>query len=146
MNTIQLTQEQMDNLQSGKPITIEPPTAKPVWGPEGGNYFASAEGDIKEGCSKLGFREFGTERATHSQAELASEAMRTFNRLLAYRDEFDTDYVFSYDEANYYVTQTHAGRWTTTWTRESYSPTVVYMSKTAAIALVRKLNSGEVTL
>jgi hypothetical protein len=145
MNTIQLTQEQMDKLQSGKPITIEPPTAKPVWGPEGGNYFTSAEGDIKEGCSKLGFREFGTERATHSQAELASEAMPTFNRLLAYRDEFEPSYVFNRRCQNYHVVK-DGSLWIRTYSNRLCSPTTVHMSEQVAITLVRKLNSGEVTL
>ena len=86
---------------------------------------------------------------TIEAAEKASSAMRTYNRLLAYVDEFGGDWEadWSDDQYNYCVYYAHYGK---TWNTSMYSRRslcgTVYMSQDCAKGLVAKLNSGEVVL
>ena len=94
--------------------------------------------------------EFGVERQTKKAAEKASAAMRTYNRLLAYVDEFGGDWEADWgDEIQvkysvFYVYRDRlwdsAGRWALC------TSGTVYMSRDCAEGLVAKLNSGEVVL
>ena len=74
-----------------------------------------------------------------------SKAMRQFNRLLAYKDEFDPDYEWEEDTSNYCI-YINRGKWycdATIWTNSS---TNIYFSQKQAKILVDKLNKGSVIL
>lgn len=57
------------------------------WEPKGGYWQVDCEGDVVAVDSFSHQKEFGTKRITKEQAERAAVEMRTFNRLLALRDE-----------------------------------------------------------
>lgn len=147
MNTITLTNAQMAALTAGKPITIQPPTKPTQWEPKDGGYFVTVTGEVREQATFKPCAAFGTERPTRKQAESARDAMCIFNRLLAYRDEFDPNFTFVQDCRNYAVqlsllTNTYCAIWSSDYIFVG----VVYMSKQVAETLARKLNSGEVVL
>lgn len=93
------------------------------------------------------YREAGLLRKTEEQAERAAKKMRTFNRLLAYVDEFDPYFKFTDHSLNYYISRHHESNiyeYNNISTDEIIG--VVYMSQEVAKELCRKLNSGEVCL
>jgi len=153
-NTITLTECQMQQLQAGESITIEPPKVKPTqWEPKGGSYWIDSTGYVGHvllAGSVEEYKRFGTERDSETQAEKAIKAIRIHNRLLTYVDEFDPNY--NPDWANpyenkYYVYYDHnSGKWSYSQFYSRCAIGIVYMSKECAKALVTKLNSGEVVL
>jgi hypothetical protein len=90
----------------------------------------------------------GLTRETKDQAERAAKKMRTFNRLLAYVDEFDPDYQFDYHKSNHYIEYCSGVRkYFAGCTDCDYEKLgIVYMSREVAEELCRKLNRGEVCL
>jgi hypothetical protein len=148
MKTIELTDEQWDALQSGEDVVIK--GKKKAWEPEGGEWFVSNLGEVKEWPSLHSCAVFGGERKTKEQAEKACAAMRIHNRLLAYRDEFDPGYEPAWndpDDVKCCIFYDHD--------KEVYLYSIyfgydiqgaVFMSEPYAKALVKKLNSGEVVL
>lgn len=116
------------------------------WKPVGGDYYINTAGCVHKSESTQHCSEFGTERPTREQAEKARDEMRVFNRLLAYRDEFDPD--FDFEEAGCGSTVYHTGYGYATTTDDLYGRNVgtVYMSKAVAEELCRKLSNGEVVL
>jgi hypothetical protein len=150
MKTITLTDEQWEILQSGEPITIEPPKPK-HWKPQAGEWYVSATGVA---CptnelldpTKESARQHGLIYTRQEHAQMAAKAMRTFNRLLVYKTEHDPYYTFKFDRVNWFIHQTSSGSWIAANHTAMQNPTTVYMSKNVATRLAERLNSGEVQL
>ena len=116
------------------------------WEPEGGGFYINCGGETYECASDTHTREFGAERRSIEQAEQASIAMRRFNRLLAYKDEFAPDYVFNRAFNNCYVYFDYDNIYRVSNTSCYCEPTTVYLPEEAAKELCKKLNSGKVVL
>jgi hypothetical protein len=80
-------------------------------------------------------------------AEEPDDALHTYNRLLAYKDEFDADFVPDWDNGCWdkFYLYTKDGIWFSSSDNRRWWRTV-YFSKQAAEDLCNKLNSGEVVL
>ena len=96
-HTIQLTAEQFQALQSGQPITIEPPQPTITkWEPAGGEYtIKTALEDVVKCNSAKPFRLVGLVYQTKSQADLAAKQLRAYARQLAWISEHYPDYNIS---------------------------------------------------
>lgn len=118
------------------------------WEPVGGGWAIFSDGKVVDIESESFSKNFGTERPTEEQAIKAANEMRVFNRLLAYRDEFDPDFVPNWDNGcwdKFYIFYQHSS-WSVASTRNDRILCCVYFSKEVAEELVRKLNEGEVVL
>ena len=151
MKTRTELENELKLLESGVAAIREQLAAMPKqWEPEGGRYFIRASGNVANEESTTECKIFGAERKTREAAERAAIEMRKFNRLLAYRDEFAPGYEPDLANAKswkYYVYfRTESGSYQLTHETKSYSLGVVYMPKSVAEGLCRKLNSGEVVL
>lgn len=115
------------------------------WEPVRGEWNIEPE-LVFEGGPYESYCDFGLARCSKEQAEKARDEMRVFNRLLAYRDEFDPD--FDFEEAGCGSTVYRFGYGYATTTDDLYGRNVgtVYMSKAVAEELCRKLSNGEVVL
>ena len=150
-NTITLTDEQMKALQSGKPITIEPP--KPVitkWEPKGGCFciYADFSVDLVQLPSNK-YHNSGMTFNSQQQAEQAAKALRSYARQLAWLAENDDGWVADWtdDTQNkyrivYYINNDNGNKYSYYCTRDVKSPDVIFMSETNAIKLCNLLNSG----
>lgn len=127
---------------------LEKPKPKPKpkqWEPKAGSWCVFADGRVLDGESDRLVRSFGVERETKELAEQAAVAMRRFNRLLAYRDEFASGYIFQYGGVNCYVFARDQ-TWGVGSHTKNQSPAEVYFPEQVALELCCKLNSGEVLL
>ena len=146
-HTIQLTAEQFQALQSGQPITIEPPKATiPKWEPAGGEYTIKTALDSVVKCksAKL-FRLVGLEYQTQSQADSAAKALRSYARQLAWLAENDDGWVadWSKDQNKYYVTYSHEkAKFETTSCFQSNHLSTIFMSEANATKLTQLMNDG----
>ncbi len=147
-HTIQLTAEQFEALQSGQPITIEPP--KPAitkWEPAGGAYFicTSLDSTAKANSTKI-FRLAGMEYQTQSQAEQAAKALRSYARQLAWLAENDDGWVADWNNSQqlkYYIYTAHSSNKITTYTNYTAQPFgIIYMSESNATKLAQLMNDG----
>lgn len=134
LNLVAKMDEQIAELEKPKP-----------WEPKGGDWCVFVDGKVLEGDSEPLVSLFGMERPTKEQAEQAAVAMRRFNRLLAYRDEFAAGYIFQYGGSNYYI-YANDQVWCAGSVSINIHPTDVYFPKDVADDLCRKLNSGAVIL
>jgi len=126
--------EQIAELEKPKP-----------WEPKSGRWVISANGRAMKTITMTKSQLFGTERQTEEQAEKAAVAMRRFNRLLAYRDEFAAGYIFQVGGMNCYIyAKEHT--WLAGSTSTNIHPAEVYFPEHVAKTLCAKLNSGEVVL
>ena len=116
------------------------------WEPKAGKWVISSNGRGMKTITMTKSQLFGTERQTEEQAERAAIAMRRFNRLLAYRDEFAPDYVFNRAFNNCYVYFDYDNTYRVSNTSCYCEPTTVYLPEEAAKELCKKLNSGKVVL
>jgi len=149
MNTIKLTTEQMAQLQSGCLIIIGP--VNPAkWEPAEGEHYISTTGGVGIAPKTNNYADFGMVRNNRSDALKAVNPMRTHNRLLAYVDEFDAEYVPDWKntfELKYFIRyDNHTNEWFYSSNAIRQVIGAVYMSKECAQELVIKLNSGEVVL
>ena len=147
-HTIQLTAEQFQALQSGQPITIEPP--KPTitkWEPIGGNYC------VVNYCLSAGYYDkppsnaaaSGLAYKNMSQADNAAKALRAYARQLAWLAENDDGWVadWSKDQDKYYVTYSHEkAKFETTFCFQSNHLSTIFMSEANATKLARLMNDG----
>lgn len=115
------------------------------WEPKGGDWCVFVDGKVYRDESYLPATLFGTVRQTEKQAEKAAVAMRRFNRLLAYRDEFAPKYIFQRGGMNCYV-YANDRAWFVDSTSVKLAPAEVYFPEKVANELCRKLNAGEVLL
>ena len=96
-HTIQLTAEQFEALQSGQPITIEPPKPAIIkWEPKPGRFTADISA-VKsyESTSTKEYQLAGMEYQTKFQANSAAKAIRAYARQLAWVSEHYPDYNIS---------------------------------------------------
>ena len=146
-HTIQLTAAQFEALQSGQPITIEPP--KPAitkWEPAVGKYIIHTELDLQlrnqtfapYKLLSLGFQ-------TADQANLAMKALLSYARQLAWLAENDDGWVadWSKDQNKYYVTYSHEkAKFETTYCYQSNHLSTIFMSEANATKLAQLMNDG----
>ena len=148
-HTIQLTAEQFKALQSGQPITIEPP--KPAitkWEPIEGNYCVvnyclSADYYNKAPSNAAAS---GLTYKTQSQADSAAKALRSYARQLAWLAENDDGWVADwndYKQNKYFVSYNHYHQKITRC--NSYNTqfiNTIYMSEANATKLAQLMNDG----
>jgi hypothetical protein len=151
-HTIQLTAEQFQALQSGQPITIEPP--KPTitkWEPMGGKFLISGSLDSSYPIENKHneYSASGLRYQTKTQAENAAKAIRAYARQLAWLSENDDGWVadWSKDQDKYYVTYSHEkAKFETTFCFQSNHLSTIFMSEANATKLARLMNDGIVSL
>ena len=149
-HTIQLTAEQFEALQSGQPITIQPP--KPVitkWEPIGGKCIIHTELDLQlrnqtfapYKLLSLGFQ-------TVDQANLAMKALHSYARQLAWLAENDDGWVADWSKNGsrynkYYIYFNH-NRKAYDYSSDVRSQTIglIYMSEANATKLAQLMNDG----
>ena len=150
-HTIQLTAEQFEALQSGQPITIEPPkptipTAK--WKPIEGNYCVvnyclSADYYNKAPSNAA---DSGFTYKTQSQADSAAKQLRAYARQLAWLAENDDGWVADWNnsrQGKYYVyfsNETNKVLFSNDRIAQTFG--LIYMSQANAIKLAQLMNDG----
>ena len=147
-HTIQLTAEQFQALQSGQPITIEPP--KPVipiakWEPIGGEFSISNSFSVLGIKTEDEVKKSGMKYKTKNQAENAAKALRSYARQLAWLAENDDGWVadWSKDQNKYYVTYSHEkAEFETTFCYQSNHLSTIFMSEANATKLAQLMNDG----
>lgn len=107
-HSIQLTAEQFEALQSGQPITIEPPkSAITKWEPAGGRHTLDfIEVRSYEAFSNDKYRLAGVEYQTKYQANSAAKQLRAYARQLAWLAENDDGWIADWDnleQSKYFV-------------------------------------------
>lgn len=142
MKTRTELENELKLLESGAAAIREQLSVMPKqWDPEGGDYSVDPDGSVLSGGSSENYRKFGAERKTREAAERAAIEMRKFNRLLAYRDEFATDYDLGRSEltvGEYCVYFDHARkRWIMSRNRVGNVAGAVYMPLRVAAELCR---------
>ena len=146
-HTIQLTAEQFEALQSGQPITIEPP--KPTttkWEPRGGNIQITASLNV---TGKWEPTSAGMCYPNINKANSAAKALRSYARQLAWLAENDDGWVadWSKDQNKYYVTYSHEkAKFETTFCFQSNHLGTIFMSEANATKLAQLMNDGIVEL
>ena len=142
-HTIQLTAEQFQALQSGQPITIEPP--KPTttkWEPRGGNIQITASLNI---TGKWEPTSAGMCYPNINKANSADKALRSYARQLAWLAENDDGWIadWSKDQNKYYVTYSHEkAEFETTFCYQSNHLSTIFMSEANATKLAQLMNDG----
>ena len=147
-HTIQLTAEQFQALQSGQPITIEPPKSTITkWEPIEGNYC------VVNYCLSADYYNRAPSNAaasgltykTKTQADNAAKALRAYARQLAWLAENDDGWIadWSKDQNKYYVTYSHEkAKFETTFCFQSNHLSTIFMSEANATKLARLMNDG----
>tara|TARA_R110002167_G_scaffold7622_1_gene36015 strand:+ start:211 stop:618 length:408 start_codon:yes stop_codon:yes gene_type:complete len=106
------------------------------WEPRGGLY--KSAGTLKY------------ERRTRGAAEKARDALLSYNRLLAYVDEFGGDWEADWEDGKQLKFTIYYSYASSSWDMDFKWLTrlsgAVHMSQECAVGLVKKLNSGEVVL
>lgn len=150
-HTIQLTAEQFEALQSGQPITIEPP--KPVipiakWEPIEGNYC------VVNYCLSADYYNRAPSNAaasgltykTQSQADSAAKQLRAYARQLAYLAENDDGWIADWsdsEQSKYHIYIEHNGnKIKTDKNFINQSIGLIYMSQANAEKLAQLMNDG----
>lgn len=147
-NTIILTDEQMKALQAGQSITIDPPKKVTKWEPKGGHFHISETlGSIEEFQYKNStLTEAGLTYQTHTQAEKASKALRSYARQLAWLAENDDGWVADWNidnQFNYYIYYNEAfGKYEKAYNHKWKMLNTIYMSVQNAEKLCNLLNDG----
>jgi hypothetical protein len=150
MNTITLTDEQMKALQSGQPITIEPPK-QPItkWEPKGGDYIIDHLLNtitFKNGFKNELWINSGLIYQTESQAEQAAKALRSYARQLAWLAENDDGWVANWENPNQYKHYVYFHNvkqmYHMSHDYSAKSIGLVYMSENNAQKLCQLLNDG----
>ena len=147
-HTIQLTAEQFEALQSGQPITIEPP--KPIITkrePKPGAFTIDLVSLVSyEAFSTNEYRLAGVEYQTQSQADSAAKVIRAYARQLAWLAENDDGWIADWSNSNqnkYFVYIEHKSnkvRGYRNYTDQSFG--IIYMSESNAIKLAQFMNDG----
>ena len=150
-HTIQLTAEQFQALQSGQPITIEPP--KPTipiakWEPIEGNYcvvnYCLSAGYYNKAPSNAA--DSGLTYKTQSQADSAAKSLRAYARQLAWLAENDDGWVADWsnsDQNKYFISIKHGSNKIKAYKNfTDQSLGVIYMSESNAEKLAQLINDG----
>lgn len=147
-HTIQLTAEQFEALQSGQPITIEPPKLTITkWEPAEGEYTIKKALDSVVKCkSAKPFRLVGLEYQTQSQADSAAKQLRAYARQLAYLAENDDGWIADWsdsEQSKYHIYIEHNGnKIKTDKNFINQSIGLIYMSQANAEKLAQLMNDG----
>ena len=147
-HTIQLTAEQFQALQSGQPITIEPPKPAIIkWEPKPGEFTPDiSELKSYKSASVKTYQLAGMEYQTKSQANSAAKQLRAYARQLAWLAENDDGWVADWSNSSllkYYVYYNYEskkfeeGR---NFIEQSFGR--IYMSKDNATKLAQLMNDG----
>ena len=146
-HSIQLTAEQFQALQSGQPITIEPP--KPTitkWEPKPGIFtLRLAFGTSVLSYSEDSYRLAGMEYQTEAQADSAAKQLRAYARQLAWLAENDDGWMahWNTEEKKYFIMYSHESKqFEMSYLRQSKVINGVYMSKLNALKLAQLMNDG----
>ena len=144
-HTIQLTAEQFEALQSGQPITIEPPkSAITKWEPKPGAFTIDLVSLVSyQTFSTNEYRLAGVEYQTQSQADSAAKAIRSYARQLAWLAENDDGWVADWsdaDQAKYFVYVRNEVKVDTNFIGRSIG--LIYMSEANATKLAQLMNDG----
>lgn len=146
-HTIQLTAEQFEALQSGQPITIEPP--KPTitkWEPKPGRFTADiSELKSYESASVKTYQLAGMEYQTQSQADSAAKQLRAYARQLAWLAENDDGWIadWSKDQNKCYVVYSHEdAKFEIKGCYQSNHLSTIFMSESNATKLAQLMNDG----
>ena len=143
-HTIQLTAEQFKALQSGQPITIEPP--KPTinkWEPRGGNIQITASLNV---TGKWEPTSAGMCYPNTNKANSAAKAIRAYARQLAWLAENDDGWVADWPDNRqskfyvYYHHETEKALKSYDASAESFG--IIYMSEANATKLAQLMNDG----
>lgn len=145
---IQLTAEQFEALQSGQPITIEPP--KPTitkWEPIGGRHTLDfIQLKSYEANSNAEYKLAGVEYQTKSQADSAAKQLRAYARQLAWLAENDDGWVADWsnsDQGKYFVYIEHSSNKIKLYRNYTgQSIRLIYMSQANAEKLAQLMNDG----
>ena len=143
-HTIQLTAEQFEALQSGQPITIEPP--KPTitkWEPRGGNIQITASLNV---TGKWEPTSAGMCYPNTNKANSAAKQLRAYARQLAWLAENDDGWIADWSnnrQSKFYVCYHHE----TEKALKSYDVSaesfgIIYMSEANATKLAQLMNDG----
>lgn len=147
-HTIQLTAEQFEAFQSGKPITIEPPkSAITKWEPAGGEYTIKTALDSVVKCkSAKPFRLVGLEYQTETQANSAAKQLRAYARQLAWLAENDDGWVVDwddYDQNKYFIQYSNEhSEFQTSNVYQANHISTIFMSHQNATKLAQLMNDG----
>ena len=143
-HTIQLTAEQFQALQSGQPITIEPP--KPTttkWEPRGGNIQITASLNV---TGKWEPTSAGMCYPNINKADSAAKAIRAYARQLAWLAENDDGWVADWsnsEQDKYHIYIGHSSNEIRTYRNYTdQSIGIIYMSQANATKLARLMNDG----
>ena len=147
-HTIQLTAEQFQALQSGQPITIEPP--KPAitkWEPIKGMHNVDfIELKSYEAFSNDKYRLAGVEYQTKFQADSAAKAIRAYARQLAWLAENDDGWVADWndhDQNKYFVSYSYEkAKFEKTFCYQAAYVNLIFMSQANAEKLAQLMNDG----
>ena len=143
-HTIQLTAEQFEALQSGQPITIEPP--KPTitkWEPIGGNIQITASLNV---TGKWEPTSAGMCYPNINKAYSAAKAIRAYARQLAWLAENDDGWIADWPDNRqskfyvYYHHETEKALKSYDASAESFG--IIYMSESNATKLAQLMNDG----
>ena len=143
-HTIQLTAEQFEALQSGQPITIEPP--KPAitkWEPRGGNIQITASLNV---TGKWEPTSAGMCYPNINKADSAAKAIRAYARQLAWLAENDDGWIADWPDNRqskfyvYYHHETEKALKSYDASAESFG--IIYMSEANATKLTQLMNDG----
>ena len=143
-HTIQLTAEQFEALQSGQPITIEPP--KPTinkWEPRGGNIQITASLNV---TGKWEPTSAGMCYPNTNKANSAAKAIRAYARQLAWLAENDDGWVADWNEYGqnkYFIQYSNKdSEFQTSKVYQANSINTIYMSEPNATKLAQLMNDG----
>ena len=143
-HTIQLTAEQFKALQSGQPITIEPP--KPTinkWEPRGGNIQITASLNV---TGKWEPTSAGMCYPNTNKANSAVKALRAYARQLAWLAENDDGWAADwneYDQNKYFIQYSNKdSEFQTSKVYQANSINTIYMSEPNATKLAQLMNDG----
>ena len=147
-HTIQLTAEQFEALQSGQPITIEPPKPSITkWEPKPGAFTIDLISLVSyEAFSINEYRLAGVEYQTQSQADSAAKQLRAYARQLAWLAENDDGWIADwndYDQYKYYIYYENSdSRFNKYRCYQANHLSTIFMSEANATKLAQLMNDG----
>ena len=146
--TIQLTAEQFQALQSGQPITIEPPKPAIIkWEPKPGKFTIDLISlESYEMSSNNDFRLAGVEYTTKETGDSAAKQLRAYARQLAWLAENDDGWVAdwnNYDQNKYFIQYSNEdSEFQTSRVYQANHIGVIFMSQANAEKLTKLMNDG----
>ena len=149
-HTIQLTAEQFEALQSGQPITIEPPKPSITkWEPKPGKFIIDLIFlESHEVPSSKDYRLAGVEYPTKETGVSAAKKLRAYARQLAWLAENDDGWVADWNNSRqgkyyiYFSNETNKVLFSNERLTQTFG--LIYMSQANAIKLAQLMNDDVV--